>query len=149
MTAFRTEQAVVPATEEERAEMTGGFVELLESGRQVPVFVDALDVEQIDVKTAWEKFQEDDWPEEQYVMDELPIMDDRDWCKVKDEIYGDERLMAILADPGMSAFDQSILIMPKGTLYSFTHSTTILYACSCLLPGGFGKFVITSRGYDS
>jgi hypothetical protein len=114
MTAFRTEQAVVPATEEERAEMTGGFVELLESGRQVPVFVDDLDVEQIDVKTAWEKFQEDDWPEEQYVMDELPIMDDRDWCKVKGEIYGDERLMSILADPGMAAFDQSILLMPKG-----------------------------------
>jgi hypothetical protein len=36
MNAYRTEQAVIPVTEEERAEMTGGFVELLEQPKLVP-----------------------------------------------------------------------------------------------------------------
>jgi hypothetical protein len=36
------------------------------------------------------------------------IMEDRDWCKVKGEMYGDERVMSILAGPGIAAYDQSI-----------------------------------------
>jgi hypothetical protein len=34
--------------------------------------VDDLDVETAEIKTVWERFQEDDWPAEQYAMDELP-----------------------------------------------------------------------------
>jgi hypothetical protein len=114
-TAYRTRQSVaIAATEVERGEMTGGFIEVLEKDMTVPVYVNDVKLTDESPKEAWERFQKEDCPPEQFTIAANENVEEREWCFIKDQLYEDDRFIRILRESERPAWDQYMLMLPKG-----------------------------------
>jgi hypothetical protein len=80
----------------------------------VPVYVNDVKLTDESPKEAWERFQKEDCPPEQFTIAANENVEDREWCFIKDQLYEDDRFVRILAESERPAWDQYMLMLPKG-----------------------------------